>query len=1714
MKNQNGKPVIFLAFANDHQSYLYKLTEEQDGIRTALENAEREGLCEVVYETDTDVDKIFRVFDKYQDRIAVFHYGGHAEDYTLLLKAADGSRQYANSDGLTAFLAAQKGLQLVFINGCCSKQQAEKLRNLGVPAVVGTAQPIDDAAATILSTQFYESLAAGRTIAQSWQAAEAKVKTRTDAAVGYRAVWPGHAKKNEGRISFPWELYICPGAEKVEDWNLPRASKNPLFGLPLPKKYYANLPPAPFLGLNYFQEDDAALFFGRGAQIRALHSHIDGVHPIILFYGKSGVGKSSLLYAGLLPRIKDQFNVIYCRRNQELGLLGTLKKELGADVPNEEKISEKIDQRQESLRLLGEWKTQLPDKVIAEQVEKMLGQLKDAPSTQPIAAVDGLPEILKQWQAIEAGEGKPLIVILDQVEEHYTRPMDEGEGIDELGEFLDAIQPLFGSAAGAIQGKLILSYRKEYHPEIRDTFQDKKLPYAEVFLKRLDREGVVEAITGVTKDANIQAKYRLEISPNSAGSLPETLAEDLLADQESPIAPVLQIILKKLWESANEKNEDAPRFTSEQYQQLKKDGISMGEFFEQQMALLEADMPKAVASGLALDLLKHHTTDLGTAGRCSQAQLETYYSKRLPTIKKLIDKCIEYSLILRIDKNNTVLAHDILAPVVIREFNISDRPGQKAMRVLANRSHGWKDGNTGELLDRQDMTVLAAGAEGRRDLNTDEERMLAASEKAQLQRRRQLQRRIAAAAVGPMLIAAFAWLIFQYNSAYLGMAKPEYEWTREEIHFFRGEPFKRAVTTGFFTDDIRSQKKRSDAEASINIGFGERTNWSPLVDYLKLEAVGFFLVKTGNTQAGVDSLLLSLQDMNREDSTALKSVLAEAGSNDLDIAKRMLANLENQDSEVDSFRLEILVEIRKQNTEFVKSLLEMFDKNDSTKSSCILEIIGEAAVGTEKELNLVVDAAKDENLMIRRTAIKVLGVIGGSNTAAIDVLIGATQDKDSEIRMLAISAMRYVNTESTESIDAVIVATRDEDAYVREAAVEVLGVIAHDNTDAIEAVIVVTKDEGEAAYVREAAVKALGIIGRNSTAAIDALIGATKDKNEYVRASAKSALGGIQNENGVALVAVKRSSNINALIKKLNEEDYSNSVAAWDTLLHMIKNQSDDTSGLTDVLILNLKNENQNIRKNATRAFGHLFLENPDAIDAPLNIINDSDEYVRKKFASDLGDIGAGNAAAVNALINMLDDNNKAVCQEAVIALGKIGAGNNAVVNALINTLDDNNKDVRTSAVLSLGAMGKENTAAKMALVNMLDRKTLTVDISQVFKAFTSVADVDSFPVDVVVTKLKDEKSSVRISAVNILSEMKPGNVDVLNSLIAALDDEDINVRKAALRALGKVGVGNEKVLKAVIAVSGEEENDVRFSAITALGEIGIGSPEVVDILIKALKKENKNVAIRSLKKIGTGSDAEIEAWIDLLDDENWEVRRDAVSALGKIASNNDVATNVLFSMVKDRDGAVNTVVSQTFANLINTKEYVALTAVNSLVEVFQKKSVDELLEMLQEYDSGYRYIAAILLARKAYAQKEVLEKISELKNNGKPWVRMSAWDAGYLINKRERSIALAEHHLKEGETGFADKNFVQACSDWDKALGILTVPYVGDSLMIAKTYLKQAHCQLALRPNNSLEEILVQAFNYHPALRDSLKNSVQHPAIIKAIEDIGNKIVLNNNAN
>jgi TIR domain len=71
---------------------------------------------------------------------------------------------------------------------------------------------------------------------------------------------------------------------------------------PLPEAPPA--PPCPYPGMRAFRIDEGPAFFGRDAEVRALVEQHLRLHPFVALIGASGSGKSSLVFAGLVPALR------------------------------------------------------------------------------------------------------------------------------------------------------------------------------------------------------------------------------------------------------------------------------------------------------------------------------------------------------------------------------------------------------------------------------------------------------------------------------------------------------------------------------------------------------------------------------------------------------------------------------------------------------------------------------------------------------------------------------------------------------------------------------------------------------------------------------------------------------------------------------------------------------------------------------------------------------------------------------------------------------------------------------------------------------------------------------------------------------------------------------------------------------------------------------------------------------------------------------------------------------------------------------------------------------------------------------------------------------------------------------------------------------------------------------------------------------------------
>ena len=228
MSATNSKPVIILAFSNDQDAYLQMIVRERKNIFKALQRHHDLGYIQVHKEENTSIEDIFDLFNRYTDRIAIFHYGGHANGTHLQLEARVGKSEMANASGLAQLLGQQKALQLVFLNGCATQDQVEKLFSCGVKAVIATSVPINDEMATEFAEQFYHALAAKASIQKAFQTAKAFVVTRygKDKDVGeFRAIsWTD--KKESVSTAVPWGLYVNSNGEEALTWQLPESAEH------------------------------------------------------------------------------------------------------------------------------------------------------------------------------------------------------------------------------------------------------------------------------------------------------------------------------------------------------------------------------------------------------------------------------------------------------------------------------------------------------------------------------------------------------------------------------------------------------------------------------------------------------------------------------------------------------------------------------------------------------------------------------------------------------------------------------------------------------------------------------------------------------------------------------------------------------------------------------------------------------------------------------------------------------------------------------------------------------------------------------------------------------------------------------------------------------------------------------------------------------------------------------------------------------------------------------------------------------------------------------------------------------------------------------------------------------------------------------------------------------------------------------------------------
>jgi WD40 repeat protein len=271
----------------------------------------------------------------------------------------------------------------------------------------------------------------------------------------------------------------------------------------------------PYRGLDAFREEDSAFFFGRGSAddpnspIGELISKVRE-HPFVMVVGRSGSGKSSLVYAGLLPalrRERDRFwNVLSLRPGPTPLRALAAAFNPRADSEGAAEYAQKITNEADKLRT-GD--LELLSHMIREELDRT--------------------------------EGKPdrLLLYIDQWEELYAQAPSSNdeeraaEHAADVNRFIDLLLTASRSAPVAIVGTVRADF---YDPLIGHQEIKSLLPTRQVLLGKMLRSELEQTILEPAK------KVELTFDPPS---LVQRILDE--AGEDEGMLPLLQYALKETW---------------------------------------------------------------------------------------------------------------------------------------------------------------------------------------------------------------------------------------------------------------------------------------------------------------------------------------------------------------------------------------------------------------------------------------------------------------------------------------------------------------------------------------------------------------------------------------------------------------------------------------------------------------------------------------------------------------------------------------------------------------------------------------------------------------------------------------------------------------------------------------------------------------------------------------------------------------------------------------------------------------------------------------------------------------------------------------------------------------------------------------------------------------------------------------------------------------
>lgn len=437
---------VLVVTANPKRYAHLNIEEEWQRLENAVKNLKEAGEIRLTRLQNATFQDLQQELDKGKTKYHIFHFIGHggfdrkSGEGTLIFENKAQNSHSVSSEKLSTILCNHDSLRLAFLNACEGAQTgkdpfagvAQALVKQGIPAVIAMQFKITDDSAIALAESFYQDLVAGEPVGRALTVARRTIFTR------------------EGD-SFEWGTPVL----------FMRSEQDRLFEL---TDSPINLPTCPYKGLAAFKEEDKDDFFGRERFTQKLLNAVNEKSLVVLV-GNSGSGKSSVVFAGLVPRLsKEEWIIADFRPHGE-----PFRKLASSFI---EYLEGKLSKRE---RL--------------KEVKRYAQDFKS--DSNELRLVDVIEDILNE-------HNKSLLIIIDQFEELFTLTANKDLQHKFLGHLVEAAQKELPNF------KLLLTMRSDFishslgHAEFGQELSENMLT-----LTAMSREELCEVIEEPAKKEGV-----------------------------------------------------------------------------------------------------------------------------------------------------------------------------------------------------------------------------------------------------------------------------------------------------------------------------------------------------------------------------------------------------------------------------------------------------------------------------------------------------------------------------------------------------------------------------------------------------------------------------------------------------------------------------------------------------------------------------------------------------------------------------------------------------------------------------------------------------------------------------------------------------------------------------------------------------------------------------------------------------------------------------------------------------------------------------------------------------------------------------------------------------------------------------------------------------------------------------------------------------------